>query len=33
VIVDFDDASKPLGRCAAWAARWGAEHRLALPAA
>lgn len=33
VIVDFDDAGKPLGRCAAWAARWGAEHRLALPAA
>ncbi|MDP3797625.1 MAG: VWA domain-containing protein [Polaromonas sp.] len=33
VIVDFDDPHKTLGRCAAWAARWGAEHRLALPAA
>ena len=30
VIVDFDDPQKSLGRCAAWAARWGAEHRLAL---
>jgi magnesium chelatase subunit ChlD-like protein len=29
VIVDFDDPHKSLGRCAAWAARWGAEHRLA----
>lgn len=29
VIVDFDDLKHPLGRCAAWAARWGAEHRLA----
>ena len=29
VIVDFDDPGRPLGRCAAWAARWGAEHRLA----
>jgi magnesium chelatase subunit ChlD-like protein len=29
VIVDFDDPKRPLGRCAAWAARWGAEHRLA----
>jgi magnesium chelatase subunit ChlD-like protein len=28
VIVDFDDPAKPLGRCAAWATRWGAEHRL-----
>lgn len=27
VIVDFDDPHKPLGRCAAWAARWGAVHR------
>ena len=29
VIVDFDDPKRPLGRCAAWAERWGAEHRLA----
>ncbi len=29
VIVDFDDPKKNLGRCAAWAARWDAEHRLA----
>ncbi len=29
VIVDFDDPKTPLGRCAAWAMRWGAEHRLA----
>ena len=29
VIVDFDDPTHQLGRCAAWAARWGAEHRLA----
>ena len=29
VIVDFDDPKRPLGRCAAWAVRWGAEHRLA----
>ncbi|MEO7887682.1 MAG: VWA domain-containing protein, partial [Polaromonas sp.] len=29
VIVDFDDPKKSLGRCAAWAARWGAEHHLA----
>ncbi len=29
VIVDFDDPKKSLGRCADWAARWGAEHRLA----
>lgn len=29
VIVDFDDPKKNLGRCAAWAARWGAEHHLA----
>jgi magnesium chelatase subunit ChlD-like protein len=27
VIVDFDDPHKPLGRCAAWAARWGAAHQ------
>jgi len=29
VIVDFDDPKKGLGRCAAWATRWGAEHRWA----
>ena len=29
VIIDFDDPRRPLGRCAAWAVRWGAEHRLA----
>ena len=28
VVVDFDDPSRPLGRCAAWAERWQAEHRL-----
>ena len=28
VIVDFDDPLHPIGRCAAWAARWHAEHRL-----
>ena len=28
VVVDFDDPLKPLGRCAAWAGRWHAEHRL-----
>lgn len=28
VVVDFDDPLRPLGRCAAWAARWRAEHRL-----
>lgn len=28
VVVDFDDPSRPLGRCAAWAERWRAEHRL-----
>lgn len=31
VIVDFDDPQRPLGRCAAWAARWGATHHRALP--
>jgi magnesium chelatase subunit ChlD-like protein len=31
VIVDFDDPKKSLGRCAAWATRWGAEHQLAPP--
>lgn len=30
VIVDFDDPVRSIGRCAAWAARWGAEHRFAL---
>lgn len=30
VIVDFDDPVRSVGRCAAWATRWGAEHRLAL---
>ncbi|MEO6273277.1 MAG: VWA domain-containing protein [Rhodoferax sp.] len=29
VVVDFEDPRRPLGRCAAWAARWGAEYRLA----
>lgn len=32
VVMDFDDrspASRAQGRCAAWAARWGAEYRLA----
>ncbi len=29
VIVDFDDPRRAIGRCAAWAAQWGAEHRLA----
>lgn len=28
VVVDFDDPLRPLGRCAAWAERWRAEHRL-----
>lgn len=28
VVVDFDDPLRPLGRCAAWAERWHAEHRL-----
>lgn len=30
VIVDFDDPARRIGRCAAWAALWRAEHRLAL---
>lgn len=30
VIVDFDDPACSIGRCASWAARWGAEHRFAL---
>lgn len=29
VVVDFDDPARGIGRCAVWAARWGAEHRLA----
>ncbi len=29
VIVDFDNPSRAIGRCAAWAMRWGAEHRMA----
>ena len=29
VIVDFDDPVRAIGRCAAWAAQWGAEHHLA----
>jgi magnesium chelatase subunit ChlD-like protein len=29
VIVDFDEPTRSLGRCAVWAARWGAEHRIA----
>lgn len=36
VVLDFDDrspASRASGRCAAWAARWGAEYRLASKAA
>ena len=31
VLVDFDDPLRPLGRCAVWAARWNAEHRLPGP--
>jgi magnesium chelatase subunit ChlD-like protein len=27
VLVDFDDAKVRVGRCADWAARWGAEYR------
>ncbi len=29
VIVDFDEPARAIGRCAAWATRWGAEHRRA----
>lgn len=29
VIVDFDEPTRSIGRCAAWALRWGAEHHLA----
>jgi len=28
VVVDFDDPLRSIGRCAAWAERWQAEHRL-----
>jgi magnesium chelatase subunit ChlD-like protein len=28
VVVDFDDPLRSIGRCAAWAERWRAEHRL-----
>lgn len=28
VVMDFDDRTPAIGRCAAWAARWGAEYRL-----
>ena len=30
VIIDFDHPGRPIGRCAAWAQRWPAEHRLAI---
>lgn len=33
VIIDFDDPTRPLGRCAAWAALWGADHRPAASSA
>jgi len=36
VVLDFDEQSPPSrasGRCATWAARWGAEYRLASTAA
>jgi len=29
VIVDFDDPRRAIGRCASWAARWGADYRPA----
>ncbi|WP_341909970.1 VWA domain-containing protein [Polaromonas sp. YR568] len=35
VVLDFDDrspGSRAIGRCAGWAARWGAEYRLASTA-
>ena len=28
VVVDFDDPLRPVGRCAAWAELWPAEHRF-----
>lgn len=31
VVVDFDDPLRPVGRCATWAARWQAEHRMPEP--
>lgn len=30
VIIDFDDPARPLGRCARWAAMWGAAHQHAF---
>ena len=30
VILDFDDPRQALGRCATWAAHWGAAHYSAL---
>ncbi len=32
VVVDFDDAPQAIGRCAAWAERWGALYRSAQTA-
>ena len=32
VLVDFEDPVRPVGRCAEWAQRWGAQYRRA-PAA
>ncbi|WP_394789247.1 VWA domain-containing protein [Rhodoferax sp.] len=29
VVLDFDNRSPAIGRCAAWAEHWGAEYRLA----
>ncbi len=29
VIIDFEQSSPGIGRCAAWARQWGAEHRRA----
>jgi len=31
VVVDHDDPLSPAGRCADWAARWGAQHVHATP--
>ena len=33
VLVDFDDPMRPVGRCAEWAQRWGAQYRRAPAAA
>lgn len=33
LIVDFDDARRGAGRCAVWAAQWGAQYRRAAAAA